>query len=198
MNDIASLPYIVARNPMKYGGHQEDFEEKTQALIAWGARKIKEAPKKEEALVALFFELIEKFSMERQAIARDHKTPEAKKFGCRRDTEGDKDFYHTILDLEYKDYNPRILSVLADQMQGMALAIQSDQKKSKKVEEEYLGRLCSCEIEILEASDLAKYQWLKLVSMDEIPQGFPIELIKKERKMESGAMLTSNKRINKQ
>lgn len=171
--------YIFDRAPMKYGSNQNDYHKRTRALIASCSKQIKETAKEEGALVKLFFRLIDEFSKERQAIARDHKTPQAEQFGCRRDTSGDKDFYHTILDQDYKEYNPKILNFLAEQMRSMSLDKKSSEKKYKKLEETHLGRLSSYEIEIFEMEELKNKNWICALKPNQLPNDFPRHLFEK-------------------
>jgi hypothetical protein len=182
MNTL-SLPYMINRRPGKYGGQQEDYQRRTRALMAWGARQIKETPKEEKALVQLFFRLLEHFCKERQAIAQAHHTHHAEQFGRRRDLAGKKDFYHTILDEDYQEYNPKILAILAQHMRDMPIEKKNVNQKSKKtVEDTSSGGLSTLEIEVFENEELINLQWLKPAAVNELPPDFPVHLMDKRDK----------------
>jgi hypothetical protein len=182
MTTFSPATYIIDRDPMKYGGKQEDYEKRMGALVALGIKRIKETPKEESKLVALFFELLKVFENERHAIALDHRTTHGAKFGTRRDLEGVYDFYHTFLDQQYTAYNTKILDMFAKHMQGMALDRKNSTKKSKKIEDTYLDRASSLEIEILEGTDLDESNWRRYVSEEEWPSTFPKDLLMKREK----------------
>lgn len=168
MNTSCST-YIVERAPLKYGGHQKDYQQKFQSLVSWGAKQIRETPREEAALVELFKGMFTHFSEKRQEIAFAHRTPAADKFGIRRDTCGTREFYHTILTDEYKEYNAKILAVFEPHLRSMSLEKNETSQRSKKIEET-LGDISSTlEIEIFEHQDLTKLKWLDYVTEDECP-----------------------------
>lgn len=187
--------YIIDRAPLKYGGQQDDYQHRMQTIVSWGARKIKETPRDETALVALFSRLLEQFMRERQTIACEHRTIRAKEFGYRRDEElNTKDFYYTILDDVYKDYNTKILTVLAPHLREMSLESKHTSKKQRKFVENHLDRLSSFEIEIFEQEDLIKSKWNTALTPSEFPSGFPSHLMQGE----TGTLSVEESKIWKQ
>jgi hypothetical protein len=165
--------YIIDRQPLKFGGQQQDYQKRIQALVTWGARQIKEATKEEQPLVQLFFRLFDHFSEQRQKIAIAHRNANAEEFGTRRDLKGANEFYHTILSHEYSEYNVKILAFLAPYLRQMSLEKNQDSRKSKKIEDVYHDRTSSLEIEILENKELINRKWIvALNSKDECPPLF--------------------------
>lgn len=182
--------YMIERVPLKYGGHQEDYEKRVCLLKQWGAKEIKAAPQNESDLVLLFFRMLEKFTTERKTMALEHKTPRAEKFATRRDIEGTAEFYHTILADEYSEYNGIYLTYLAENMRDMNLDkmpdLDLDKKKSvnkyKIIKDSTcLGRSSSFEIELFEGDELSKKQWLAQVKGNDFPSDFPKQLLEKAR-----------------
>lgn len=160
--------YIVDRMPAKYGGYQKAYQDEFKALVSWGARQIKEAPKDEKALVDLFFRMFDHFSEQRKRIALAHGTTGAEHFGIRRDLEGTKEFYLTVLDQGYSEYNKKILKVLAPHLRGMSLDRKETSHKIKKIED----LDSSLTIEILEQQELLDRKWLQTPIADECPSEF--------------------------
>lgn len=174
--------YIIDREPLKYGGQQKDYLRRRLEMVFWGAQQIKESLKDEKTLIKLFYRLLDRFMQERQKIAHDHHTLCAEEFGRRRDEIiGPKEFYHTIMDGVYKEYTPKMLTFLADHLRGMSLENKQTSQKNKKIEEMYLGRRSSVEIEIYELDDLAKSEYDNPLIPTALPIGFPLFLIHKRQ-----------------
>ncbi|BBI16910.1 hypothetical protein [Neochlamydia sp. S13] len=163
--------YIVDREPMRYGGYQEDYQLKSKEIIREGIRKIKISPQDNNSLTALFFNLLEQFGTQRRKIAEAHETLEAAKFGLRRDIDGLNDWYHTILDGVYQDYNAKILGLLANHLQDMALETKSSQR-NKKLAETCLNHNFSLEIKLLESEDYTALKWNRATSLEEFKHYF--------------------------
>lgn len=142
--------YIVEQNAGKYGGQQENYQLRSGIAIARAVELIKQTSKTESVLIKLFFTLLENFEAERAAIAKDHGTPHAERFGCRRDQDGKKDHYFTYLDHEYTKYNPNALAMLADAMKSLELEKKIQRREKEVCEDEFLGFRSTFEIEIIE------------------------------------------------
>ncbi len=179
--------YMVNRQPLKYGGQQKDYQQRLSALINWGSNQIKEAPREEVELGKLFYRMLEHFSQERQKIAVGHYTKDADQFGCRRDVDGTRDFYITILDQEYQEYNSKILAILSEHLRGMSLDKKESVQKNKKIEA--ADHSSSLEIEILENHDLLNLKWVCPLAKEDFPADYPMELFQKREK---GNKLTSH------
>ncbi|MBA3236833.1 MAG: hypothetical protein H0T62_00595 [Parachlamydiaceae bacterium] len=171
-----SSQYIVSRNPFKYAGHQEDYENKVSSIISLGLKKVQNCPLDEDNLSKLFFELLEDFGKKRQQLALNHKTERAKEFGRRRDLpcEDFSEFHCTLLHKDYSEYNLKILSTFVELMKDLNLWEKSDQIKIKEIKD----ATSSFEIKVIEKQHLEKFNWHLPY---EFPSYVPVDLLDKKR-----------------
>ena len=91
--------YIVAQNPNKYGGKQEDYTRRANEAVNTCVHKINEGVCQNRDLTVLFFEILNFLAKDRQTTAKGHGTKNWEQFGRRRDIDGTEDVYWTYLDI---------------------------------------------------------------------------------------------------
>lgn len=153
--------YIVNQNPMKFGGRQSDYVQRSEEVIQWGLKLISSHPKESENYKALFTTIMEGFAKVRHELAISHGTVDAKYFGrSRMFSMGDVEI--TGLSKEYKGFNNSLLSLFSTLLKGR-IPLQGEltpQQKKLTVEDIFLGRKCALEIELISQEEAIRRKFL--------------------------------------
>lgn len=145
--------YIVNQEPNRFGGKQDDYLAKAEEAIQAASDKITTCREQGGDLKKLFFEIIADLSQKRAQIAKEHSTEDAENFGKRREAEYPGRVQFLVLTKAYKEYNKKILSVLAVYLKKMEES-PGKFKKEFEIEDKFNGKLSKLKIEVLNAQDL--------------------------------------------
>ncbi len=175
---FAPSTFMIDRDDTKmFQGDQADYRKQSSIAIGEALKKVQVCEKTEEKLSALFFELLSDFGDARRNIALSHGTEGAKNFGKRReDLVG---YFSTPLDDVYKVYNLPILRRFARALQPYAAELEKeDHKKIKVIEESVFKTYASSfEVEVFEASEVAKKNLISPPLPDDFPEDLLTEMV---------------------
>lgn len=158
-------PYIVNREPEKYGGKQEDYVERVREIVASTVQSFNEAKGQGWDFEQLFHDTLAALAAERVQLAEDHGTRKAELYGLRRDIEEEKSpiashvpFSFTPLGHAYIEYNRQLLLKLQAVLKTMNHSQREFIQKQKKIEEGgALGRAFSSEYNIFSVENQAEW-----------------------------------------
>lgn len=165
---------IYNLNPSKFGGHQDDYTEKSILIIKETLALIRSAKANHQCLNKLFFSILDKLGNDRARLAKAHGSQDAEEFGLRRDIFSNLDTL-TNLEAEYESCNIKILNMI-EKIVGRVTSENFTQKK-KIIQNEMLGRKSSIEVELF---DIKKSKLSFEDLMPDLPKEF--ELYKKTSK----------------
>jgi len=147
--------YLYTMSPGMYGGQQEDYLRLAEETISSGVTQLKANKKDPEEF---FYDILQYFRTQRQAIATKHGHKEAQLFGkCRTEkAECTGCVMHTALGYPYAEYNHIMMSFLYKIVSQMKHDLRSFQETQTSCEEEAWGRKVKIDIEILQKPEIDK------------------------------------------
>ena len=179
--------FIVQRAPHKFGGNQERYLQRSKEVVKAAAAKIQQAVAERKDLKLLFMELFEDFRSARLSIALEpfsatRAPAECLAFGNRRDQEGKKAVYVTVLDGEYAQKGQELLRFFHERLNDMGKSLTKNGGAPKKKEwlDQCEGVETAFELEIFEGEHLQQNGWIRPILVTEFPQDFPFALLDKK------------------
>ncbi|MBX9743896.1 MAG: hypothetical protein K2X08_01650 [Chlamydiales bacterium] len=154
----------------RYGGTQAEYLKRSSKTVQQGLIEVSEARGQGKDLTQLFFSLMNSLAKARNEIAEACGTEDSLLFGRHR-MHVTEDVNHTCLGggeqynegLHYKPYNQKTLSFLQEIIKGK-IPLKNYPKETKfQIFNEYEGRKCSFELELITEQGVHAKQWDKEV-----------------------------------
>ncbi len=179
LNNISSpSSYILERDPLFYGGRQEEYLALSEQAIASSVNLISDEIINKTALHIIYHKVVSTLQNARHEIALQHQPEKAHLFGIRRDNpkihQGPFTTPITGLFAQYEEYNKKYIERLIKILAKIPHDLKTFHKTSSVVHEKVMGKKCSFQVELISLEESDKRKYSKILSQQEFHEALGI------------------------